>query len=204
MYNCRVLCKKEYLYFTYMGGLNMNLEELRLSCAIKQKKGLHFILASIIIWCVVLIIQLTSLPILTKNLFTFCATAPLMPLAFFISKIIKVDFQNKENPLTNLGVLFSANQMLYLLIAMWIYPTIPKKMLMVIAMIFGAHLLPYGWLYKSKSYIVFAVLIPILSLIIGLKFEPYILAIMMVIIEVLFSISLTVENNKLMSDFKYE
>ncbi|WP_070109797.1 DUF7010 family protein [Clostridium acetireducens] len=182
----------------------MNLEELRLSCAIKQKKGLHFILASIIIWCVVLIIQLTSLPILTKNLFTFCATAPLMPLAFFISKIIKVDFQNKENPLTNLGVLFSANQMLYLLIAMWIYPTIPKKMLMVIAMIFGAHLLPYGWLYKSKSYIVFAVLIPILSLIIGLKFEPYILAIMMVIIEVLFSISLTVENNKLMSDFKYE
>lgn len=204
VYNCRVLCKKEYLYFTYMGGLNMNLEELRLSCAIKQKKGLHFILASIIIWCVVLIIQLTSLPILTKNLFTFCATAPLMPLAFFISKIIKVDFQNKENPLTNLGVLFSVNQMLYLLIAMWIYPTIPEKMLMVIAMIFGAHLLPYGWLYKSKSYIVFAVLIPILSLIIGLKFEPYILSIMMVIIEVLFSISLTVENNKLMSDFKYE
>ena len=87
----------------------MNLEELRLNCAIKQKKGLHFILASIIIWCSVLIIHSTSLPILTKNLLTFCSTAPLMPLAFLISKIIKVDFQNKENPLTNLGILFSAN-----------------------------------------------------------------------------------------------
>jgi len=70
----------------------MNLDELRLDCAIKQKRGLHFILASIIIWCAVLIIHSTSLPILTKNLFTFCFTAPLMPLAFLISKIIKVDF----------------------------------------------------------------------------------------------------------------
>jgi hypothetical protein len=29
----------------------MTLDELRLDGAIKQKKGLHFILASIIIWC---------------------------------------------------------------------------------------------------------------------------------------------------------
>lgn len=35
----------------------MNLEELRLHCAIKQKKGLHFILASVIIWCAVLIVH---------------------------------------------------------------------------------------------------------------------------------------------------
>ncbi|HZK28356.1 MAG TPA: hypothetical protein VFD00_12550 [Thermoclostridium sp.] len=175
----------------------MNLEELRLDCAIKQKRGLHFILASIVIWFAILIIHLTSLPILTKNLFTFCCTAPLMPLAFFISKIVKVDFQNKENPLTNLGILFSANQILYLLIAMWVYPTIPEKMLMVIAMIFGAHLLPYSWLYKSKSYMVFSIAVPILSLIVGLNFEPYILATLMIGIEILFSACLIIENNKL-------
>ena len=175
----------------------MDLEELRLDCAIKQKKGLHFILASIIIWLIVMSIHLTSLPILTKNLFTFFATAPLMPLAFLISKIIKVDFQNKTNPLTNLGILFSANQMLYLLIAMWIYPTFPEKMLMIIAMIFGAHLLPYSWLYKSKSYIIFSIFIPIISLIIGVNFEPYMLAIIMVGIEVLFSVFLIVENKKI-------
>lgn len=175
----------------------MNLEELRLNCAIKQKKGLHFILASIVIWFAILIIHLTALPILTKNLFTFCFTAPLMPIAFLISKIIKVDFQNKENPLTNLGVLFSLNQMLYLLIAMWIYPTLPAKMLMVIAMIFGAHLLPFGWLYKSRAYIVFSILVSISSLIIGISFEPYILASMMIVIEILFSICLIVETKKI-------
>lgn len=124
-----------------------------------------------------------------------------MPLAFFISKIIKVDFQNKENPLTNLGILFSANQMLYLLIAMWIYPTVPEKMLMVIAMIFGAHLLPYSWMYKSRSYMIFAIAVPILSLIVGLNFEPYILASMMIVIEILFSLCLIIENNQLKANF---
>jgi predicted signal transduction protein with EAL and GGDEF domain len=76
---------------------------------------------------------------------------------------------------------------------MWVYPTVPDKMLMVIAMIFGAHLLPYGWLYKSKSYMAFSVVIPILALVVGLMFEPYILAAMMLLIEILFSLLLFVE-----------
>jgi hypothetical protein len=105
-----------------------SLENLRTDCAMKQKKGLHFILASIVIWIAVLVVQLMDIPVLTKNLYTFCCTAPLLPLAFLVSKIIKVDFQNKGNPLTNLGILFSVNQMLYLLIAMWVYPTVPEKM----------------------------------------------------------------------------
>jgi hypothetical protein len=175
----------------------MSLEEYRLDCAVKQQRGLHFILASVVIWCAVLVIHLTALPILSKNLFTFCATAPLLPLAFAISKVIGVDFQNKGNPLTNLGILFSANQMLYLLIAMWVYPTVPEKMVMVIAMIFGAHLLPYAWLYKSKVYGAAAGAIPILALVVGLNFTPVVLAAMMIGIEILFSLALVIENRKL-------
>ena len=80
---------------------------------------------------------------------------------------------------------------------MWIYPTLPDKMLMVIAMIFGAHLLPYSWLYESKSYMAFSILIPILSLIVGLNYSNYILAIMMIIIEIIFSVLLHLENKKI-------
>ena len=171
----------------------MNLDELRVDCAVKQKKGLHIIIASIVIWIAVFFIHITDLPILTKNLLTFCCTAPLLPLSFIISKMINVDFQNKSNPLTNLGVLFSINQILYLLIAMWIYPTIPEKMLMVIAIIFGAHLMPYSWLYKSKSYLVLSIVIPIVALGVGLNFETYILAIVMTGFEILFCILLITE-----------
>jgi hypothetical protein len=107
----------------------MNLEELRTDCAKKQKKGLHIILASIIIWIAVLLVHLSNLPILDKNLFTFFCTAPLLPISYFISKIIKVDFQNKDNPLSKLGLIFSINQMLYLLIAMWIFRLFQKRCL---------------------------------------------------------------------------
>ena len=178
----------------------MNLEDLRIDCAIKQKRGIHFISASIVIWLLVMMVQFLDLPILTKNLLTFCCTAPLLPLAFLMSKLLKIQFQDKSNPLNNLGILFSINQILYLLIAMWIYPTVPEKMLMVIAMIFGGHLLPYSWLYNSKSYMVLSIIIPILSLVVGLTFENYILAMMMIGIEIIFSVLLVFENKKLMKD----
>jgi len=177
----------------------MNLKEMRLDCSIKQKKGLHFILASIIIWSAVTGVHYTSLPILSKNLFTFCLTAPLMPLAYMISKIIKVDFTNKGNPLTNLGVMFSLNQIIYLLIAMWVYPAVPEKMVMILAMIFGAHLLPYGWLYQSKSYMVMSVIIPIIALIVGVNFPPQLVAGVMVLAVVVLSLLLVFEVKRLPS-----
>ena len=66
--------------------------------------------------------------------------------------------------------------MIYLLIAMWI------------------------WLYNSKSYMVLSIIIPILSLIVGLNFANYILAIMMIVIEIIFSVLLSFENKKIVNN----
>lgn len=173
------------------------LQELRADNIKKQKKGLHFILASIIIWVAVLVIHISPMPILTKNLYTFFCSAPLVPLAYFISKFIGVDFQNKDNPLSSLGLLFALNQMLYILIAMWVYAAVPEKMLMVYAMIFGAHLLPYGWLYKSKVYYIFSIVIPITVLLVGLYCPVVFVAVLMLIIEIVFSVCLVIEYKKL-------
>ena len=175
------------------------LNELRRDCAKQQKKGLHFILASIFIWAAVWIVHLTALPIETKNLLTFCVACPLLPLAWGISKLIHVDFQGKSNPLTSLGLLFSVNQILYILIAMWVFSAVPEKMLMVYAMIFGAHLLPYSWVYQSKSYMLMSILVPILALVVGLIAQPHVLAGIMFGLEIAFSIALVVENKALES-----
>ena len=172
------------------------LNELRRDCAKQQKKGLHFILASVFIWAAILIVHLTNLPIETKNILTFCVACPLMPLAWMISKLIHVDFQGKSNPLTSLGLLFSVNQILYILIAMWVFAAVPEKMLMVYSMIFGAHLMPYSWLYQSKSYMVMSIVVPILALVIGLFAQPYVLASSMLSMEVVFSFSLMMENKE--------
>lgn len=173
------------------------VRELRMDCSKKQKKGLHFIITSVIIWAVIFTIHMTTLPILTKNLYTFCCSAVLFPIAYLISKIIKVDFQNKDNPLTGLGILFSVNQMLYILIAMWVYAAMPDKMVMIYAMIFGAHLLPYGWMYQSKSYYVLSVSIPVVMLVIGLQYPASTIAVIMFLIEIIFSICLIIEVKQL-------
>ncbi len=172
----------------------MNISESIKDISIKGKKGLHFIIASIIIWSAVLIIWILPIKdILTRNLLTFCVTTPLMPLAYIISKIIKADFSNKSNPLNKLGILFSCNQLLYLLIAMWVYRVVPDKMVMILAIIFGAHLFPFGWLYNSKAYLIMAIIISLTMMIVGIMYSAVIVSVIMIIFEIIFSIWLIFE-----------
>lgn len=175
----------------------MELNELIKDCARRQKKGLHFILTSILIWAMICAVHLTDMPIDTKNLITFCCSAVLFPLAWMLSKVLKIDFEGKGNPLMKAGILFSINQMLYILIVMWVYAAVPEKMVMVYAMVFGAHLMPFSWLYDSRSYMVFSIVVPILSLIVGLIYPPTVLAALMIVIEAVFSACLFQECKKL-------
>lgn len=170
------------------------LEELRTDIIIRQKKGLHFIIGSVLVWLAVLIVHLTNLPVLTKNLLTFFSTAPLIPIALLVSKYIKVDFQSKGNPLSTLGLLFLLNQLLYLLIAMWVFPVVPDNFLMVMAMIFGAHLLPFSWLYRSISYLVLSIVISFTALAVGIFFSSTVVAAMMLAFEILLVFLLVIEN----------
>ena len=174
----------------------MELNELIKDCACRQKKGLHFILTSILIWAMICAVHLTDMPIDTKNLITFCCSAVLFPMAWMLSKVLKIDFEGKGNPLTKAGILFSINQMLYILIVMWVYAAVPEKMVMIYAMVFGAHLMPFSWLYDSRSYMVFSVVVPILSLIVGLIYPPAVLAAMMIVVEAVFSVCLFQECKK--------
>ena len=161
----------------------------------KQQRGLHFILASVLIWILVACVHATHLDPLMKNLLTFCCTAPLVPIAWVISRFIGVEFSDKSTPFSSLGIILSCNQMLYLLIAMWVYAAIPDKMVMVIAIIFGAHLLPFGWLYDSKAYYIMSVVVSLGALIIGLIYPPVVLACTMIVVEILFSLWLKRENS---------
>ena len=175
----------------------IDLETLRNDIVIKQKKGLPFISASVVIWLLILIVIMLDLSQDKENLFVFCCSCPLVPISWLIGKVLKVDIFDKSNPLGNVGFLFTCNQFLYLLIVMWVFSAVPDKMVMVYAMVFGAHLLPYSWLYKSLSYRIFAIAIPIVSLIVGCIFSTFSVAVTMLIIEIIFVIALFAEVHKL-------
>ncbi len=79
---------------------------------------------------------------------------------------------------------------------MWVMNAVPDKMLMVYTMIFGAHLMPYSWLYNSRSYMVLSIVVPIAALIVGLITEPWVLATIMLCVEIIFSFCLHLEVKK--------
>ncbi len=174
----------------------MNLEELRNDIIIKQKKGMPFILTSVVIWLLITIVAALDIGVELKNIFVFCCSTPMLPLSWLIGKKIGVDIFSKDNELGNLGFLFTMNQILYLLIVMWVFNAVPEKMIMVYAMVFGAHLLPYSWLYQSKAYRVFAMIIPILSLVLGNLFSGWVVAGTIAIVEMVFVIILRNEVKK--------
>ena len=155
-----------------------------------------FICASVLIWCMISVVVMLDLPQQQENMFVFCCSCPLMPIAWLIGKLLKVDIFEKSNPLGNVGFLFTCNQFLYLLIVMWVFSAVPDKMVMVYAMIFGAHLLPYSWLYKSSIYRIFSIIIPMVSLLVGCIFSALSVAVTLLIIEVVFVIVLFIELHK--------
>lgn len=171
----------------------MNLDELRDELIIKQKKGLPFISASIIIWFLITIVAALNIPITLKNILIFCCSTPMLPISWIIGKQIGINIFDKNNKLSELAFIFTMNQMLYLLIVMWVFTAVPEKMIMVYAIVFGAHLLPYSWVYKSKSYRIFAVVIPVLSLILGNVFNGVVVSGFLIIIEIVFVFALKYE-----------
>ena len=58
-----------------------DLETLRNEIVIKQKKGLPFIGASVVIWLLILIVIMLDLPQDKENLLVLCCSCPLSPIS---------------------------------------------------------------------------------------------------------------------------
>ncbi len=171
------------------------LPELKKENIQSQKRGLPFIMASVVLWALITGIQMTALTTSQKNMGAFCCSVLLMPVACLFAKIMKADlFANKDNPINKLGFLCTMNQLLYILIVMWAFSECPDRMIMLYAMIFGAHLLPFGWLYEAKAYIVLSIAETILALVVGLTFGNAAVGILMVVLGAVLSVRLLVQN----------
>lgn len=134
----------------------------------KNKKGLPFILASCVIWTLITVAML--LPIEEYkiiNLIILCCASLVMPLGYLFTKMLKLEFSVKNNPLSKVILIFTLNQMIYLLIVIWAFNGAPEKMVMIYAIIYGAHLFPYHWVYQSPIYKYMAFIIPVISFVLG-------------------------------------
>ncbi|MBE7002769.1 MAG: hypothetical protein E7425_00600 [Ruminococcaceae bacterium] len=106
----------------------------------------------------------------------------------------------KENPLSKPGFLFTMNQLLYITIVMWTCAAKPEAMVMVYAIVFAAHLLPFGWLYRSRAYAVMSVFETLAALFSGIFGGAVVTALVMVLSEVVLAVWLTAENRSTRQD----
>jgi hypothetical protein len=146
----------------------MDLLEVKNELSVKSKNGIAFLLAGTIIWTIITVVFLQPLGIKEKNIFLFYSTGLTFPLAIMISKVIKADWKNKDNPLSKLGLYLNLAQLMYFPIIFWAFVTNPTNMVLFFAIITGAHFFPFGWLYNTKVYFFMAPIISIINLVIGL------------------------------------
>ena len=175
-----------------------NYRELKTEAMILQKKGLPFMMASVVIWTAVTIVRTLPVDVMTKNLYTFYCPGLLIPCVVIFSLMIGArPFSKRKNPFNKLGLLNTMNQMLYLLIVMWAFNQKPEAMLMLFAMVFGAHLLPFSWLYESKTYLVMSLVTTIGSMLISIFAPELYVGIFMIVCQIVMSVLLLIECKKL-------
>lgn len=148
---------------------NMRVEELKADLIVDAKKGYPFLLAGVFYWLV-----MGSLGFFIENhqwlaLCYLIGLGSIFPLALAISKIVKANILTK-NPLGELGGIVGGIQSFYLIIWVVIYIEHYELLPMAIGVLGASHFLPYLWIYKSKTYVTFTILVGASSFVFGYIF----------------------------------
>ena len=92
---------------------NKDIDKLRIELSVKAKNGIDFTLGASIIWFIVAYIWTLKFNSYDKSIFVFIVGAPLLPLAFVLSKIFKTNWKLADNPLQPLGLWLNFAQLIY-------------------------------------------------------------------------------------------
>ena len=149
--------------------ISKELDELRIDLSVKSKNGIDFTLSAGIIWLVIGFIWRLDFKPYDKSILVFIAGGPMLPIAFFFSKLLKTNWKIKENPLQPLGLWLNFAQLFYFPFLIFVMIKMPEYFIMTYAIITGGHLFPYAWFYRTNWYAIFAGIIVLGSLFLGLS-----------------------------------
>lgn len=146
-----------------------NFDKLRLELSVKAKNGLDFTMSASIVWLLIAFIWTLDIKPYDQSVLTFIVGGLVLPLAFLFSKLFKTNWTNKENPLQPLGLWLNFAQLFYFPFLVFTLIKTPEYFVMVYAIITGAHFFPYSWFYKTSLYAIFAGIISICAMMLGIK-----------------------------------
>jgi len=130
--------------------------------AVVTKKGVGLPIAGVVFWIAASGIFFL-VPLKLAGLLVMVATGLVFPLGILISRLLKGDVWAKQPPLSDLGGILAAVQLLDWPIIILCYLLFPVWLPFVLAVLFGSHFLAYGWLYQSRGYYFLGTAVPVVA-----------------------------------------
>lgn len=125
------------------------VERRRLSIA--TQRGIGMPMAGLLFWLGVAWLT-RRFPAEQAALYSFFLTGVVFPIGMLFTRIAGGDLFAKSPGLTPLGALLAALQFFYWPMIILVFNLSPAWTPWVMAVLFGAHFLPYAWLYRSRAY----------------------------------------------------
>lgn len=174
-------------------------DKLRIELSVKAKNGMDFTLAASIIWMAIAFVWTLEYRAYDKSILTFIVGGLMLPLAFLFSKLLKTSWTNKDNPLEPLGLWLNFAQLFYFPFLIFTLVRMPEYFAMVYVIITGAHFFPYAWFYKTVLYAIFAGIISIGAMLLGLYLpleKMYLIPLFMSASLIFLTVLLYLDSNK--------
>ena len=176
-----------------------SFDKFKIELSLKARNGIDFTLSATIIWGLVAYIWTLPISSYNKSVLVFMVSSLLLPTALGLSKLLKTNWKIEENLLQPLGLWLNFAQLFYFPFLIFTLVKMPDYFIMTYAIITGAHLFPYAWLYKTKWYAIFAGVIAVGAFILALmlpKTQMYYIALITSLLLLVLSIGLYFDARK--------
>jgi len=143
------------------------LDELRAHLARATGRGVSALGAGVGLWTVFAAVGALVPDATIRALVIVFGSGLLFPLSMLVARMLQLDYFAKGNPLGPLAGIVGAVQVLFIPLMVGATFTTPDAVPWYLAVLVGAHLLPYAWLYFSRTYLVTAIAIPVAAGVVG-------------------------------------
>jgi hypothetical protein len=134
-----------------------DFEAERRRMSIATRKGIGMPIAGLLYWITVALILRSGLPMETALVLCFVLTGPVFPVGYAITRAFGGDLFAKSRTLTPIGLQLAALQLFFWPVIIVVFRQAPEWTPFTLAVLFGSHFLPYGWMYESRGYPVLTV-----------------------------------------------
>jgi hypothetical protein len=114
-------------------------------------KGIGMPMAGMLYWLVAAWV-LRAMPTETALVWCFILTGPVFPIGYALTKAFGGDLFARSSMLTPIGIQLAALQLFFWPIIIVVFRNAPEWTPFTLAVLFGSHFLPYGWMYESRGY----------------------------------------------------